>query len=188
MPPPSKSSPPPSPPTAPRTKRGLCLKYPPSKAPLPKRREGVPLRASRPGHLANWRVFKLVILSPLWGVSSLTTGAEGALPGVLPFESPGSSRLALGRPLRARLRLTLLSILRPPRQTGQLPRRANWRPRPPRPTRRPRPAPLLGPRRATGGPLAPGPEDQGPPVARGGVGNGAPGYPTARVTLPGPQP
>lgn len=67
------------------------------------------------------------------------------------------------------------------------------RPRPPQPANSPvaptgAPRPSSQGREAPPALLAPGLGGGGPPVADGRVGTGAPGRPTARVTLPGPPP
>jgi hypothetical protein len=128
--------------------------------------------------LANWRVHRVAAPAPLSSRALFwPAGRRGLSPARPPLQAPGSGpprKVPPPGPLGGASRAPSARSsshhlpLRPVRRTGQLPRRANWRPPLPRPTRRPRPAPLPGPRRATGGPRAPGPEDRGPPPAARG--------------------
>jgi hypothetical protein len=95
-------------------------------------------------------------------------------PGMVPPSGPRT----LGLAPRARARAAPLQL-----STGPSAGAANS---PAAPTGAPCPLPWGAEHRRP--PPRPGLGDRGPPVARGGVGAGAPGGPTARATLPGPPP
>lgn len=162
----------------------LCI-LPPMQSPAHAGARKVAVEVARPSPRANWRVANVPTLTPPWsqGLSPLASLGEGALRVVPPVRKPrpGSpGKVAPPEPPRA-----LAPRAAPPLQLPS-PRR------PERPTPPPRQlapcAPHAGARSTTGGALAPGPGDRGPPAARGCVGTGVPGCPTARVTLPGPPP
>lgn len=127
---------------------GPCANWPtmlpPSKSSAPVLPEPGPLP------LANWRVHRAAAPAPSSSRALFwPAGRRGLGPERPPLQAPGSGpprKVPPPGPLGGGLARAFGSpvfsppALRPVRRTGQLPRRANWRPPLPRPTRRPRPA------------------------------------------------
>ena len=155
---------------------GPCANWPTM---LPPSKSSAPvLPGPGPLPLANWRVHRVAAPAPpVEPRPPLASWAEGARPGASPVASPGLRPTPQGAPARAPwgglARAFGSLVFSSPAPPSRPPDRPTPSPRqlaPPSPSTYPAatPGPLPGPRRATGGPRAPGPEDRGPPPAARG--------------------